>query len=274
MTSMAPGKLALIADGAGRGRPGDAERRPRLDPGRHAEDRVRDAGRPLQPRGGRHLRLRRGVTGTPGPADSRDGRHATSCNVLLAFSAYAFVTSITPGPSNLMLLASAASFGFVRTVPQMLGITAGFGALLLGVGLGLGAVLVAFPALHVGLKLAGGAYLLHLAWRIGTSRSLGEGGEAGGRPLTFLESAAFQWINPKAWVVAATAVAVYADPGAPFRSVALIAAGFALVNLPSVSAWAGFGTALRERLSDPVRLRWFNIAAGVLLAATLWPMTR
>ena len=197
-----------------------------------------------------------------------------SCNVLLAFSAYAFVTSITPGPSNLMLLASGASFGFVRTVPQMLGITAGFGALLLGVGLGLGAVLAAFPALHVGLKLAGGAYLLRLAWRIGTSRSLGEGGEAGGRPLTFLESAAFQWINPKAWVVTATAVAVYADPDAPFRSVALIAAGLALVNLPSVSAWAGFGTALRERLSDPVRLRWFNIAAGVLLAATLWPMTR
>ena len=119
-----------------------------------------------------------------------------SCNVLLAFSAYAFVTSITPGPSNLMLLASGASFGFVRTVPQMLGITAGFGALLLGVGLGLGAVLAAFPALHVGLKVAGGAYLLHLAWRIGTSRSLGEGGEAGGRPLTFLESAAFQTSCP------------------------------------------------------------------------------
>src|SRR5690349_24909097 len=73
-----------------------------------------------------------------------------SCNVLLAFSAYAFVTSITPGPSNLMLLASGASFGFARTVPPMLGITAGFGALLLGIGLGLGAVLAAFPALHVG----------------------------------------------------------------------------------------------------------------------------
>lgn len=195
-----------------------------------------------------------------------------SYDALLALSVFAFVTSATPGPSNFMLLASGANFGFFRTLPQVLGITIGFTSLLLAVGLGLGAVLAAYPALHLALKIAGGAYLLYLAWRIGTSRALGGGGEHGGRPLTFFESAAFQWVNPKAWVVAVTAMAVYTSAEAPFLSVAVAAAAFAVVNLPSVSAWAGFGVALRGFLSDPARLKWFNIAMGVLLAATLWPM--
>jgi threonine/homoserine/homoserine lactone efflux protein len=193
---------------------------------------------------------------------------------LLALCVYAFVTSITPGPSNLMLLASGANFGFVRTVPQVLGITAGFGSVLVASGLGLGAAVTAWPALHLALKVAGAGYLLYLAWRIGRSRALAQGGEAQGRPLTFLESAAFQWINPKAWVVAMTAMAVYPSPDAPFLSVALVTAAFSLVNLPSVSAWAGFGTALKGWLADPVRLRRFNVAMGLLLAATLWPMLR
>jgi threonine/homoserine/homoserine lactone efflux protein len=191
---------------------------------------------------------------------------------LLALCAYAFVTSITPGPSNFMLLSSGANFGFARTLPQVLGITIGFKSLLLGVGLGLGAALAAFPALQAGLRIAGAAYLLHLAWRIGTSRSPGEGREAGGRPLTFLESAAFQWINPKAWAVATTAMALHASPQDPYLSAVLVSAAFALINLPSVLVWAGFGIALRDFLSDPARSRRFNAAMGALLAASLWPM--
>lgn len=195
-------------------------------------------------------------------------------DAFLALVVYAFVTSITPGPNNLMLLASGVNFGFLRTIPHMLGIGLGFLSLLLGVGLGLGAVLTAFPALHTGLKVAGGAYLLYLAWRIAMSRSLASKGEGAARPMSLLEAAAFQWINPKAWVMAITAMAVYTDPRAPFLSVVLIASGFALVNLPSVSSWAGFGTVLRGFLADPMRLKWFNIAMGLLLAATLWPMLR
>ena len=131
---------------------------------------------------------------------------------------------------------------------------------------------MAFPSLHAALKITGGAYLLYLAWRIGMSRSLGKEGEAKAKPMTFLQAAAFQWVNPKAWVMAVTAMAVYTSPQARFLSVVLVAVAFALVNLPSVSTWAGFGTALRGFLSDPVRLKWFNIAMGLLLAATLWPM--
>jgi threonine/homoserine/homoserine lactone efflux protein len=197
-----------------------------------------------------------------------------SRDAMLALCAYAFVTSITPGPSNFMLLASGANFGLARTVPQVLGITIGFGLLLLGVGLGLGGMLAAFPALDLALKLGGGAYLLYLAWRIATSRSLGRQDSRAARPLRLVESAAFQWVNPKAWVVAATAMAIYASPASPFWSAVLVSLTFAIVNLPSVLVWAGFGMALRRFLSDPVRLKWFNIAMGLLLAATLWPMLR
>ena len=196
-----------------------------------------------------------------------------SLDLFLALVVFAFVTSITPGPNNLMLLASGVNFGFVRTIPHMLGIGAGFFSLLIGVGLGLGAVLTAYPQLHLALKIAGGAYLLYLAWKIAMSRSMGEG-TAGARPMTFVEAAAFQWVNPKAWVMAVTAMAVYTDPQRPFLTMLLVAAAFAVVNVPSVSTWAGFGVALRGFLADPARLKWFNIAMGVLLTATLVPMLR
>ncbi|WP_187971381.1 LysE family translocator [Aquibium microcysteis] len=194
-----------------------------------------------------------------------------SLDLFAALVGFAFVSSVTPGPNNMMLLASGVNFGFRRTVPHMLGIGFGFASLLLGVGFGLGALLAAFPALHLALKVAGGAYLLYLAWRIATSRTLAEAGSAS-QPMSFASAAAFQWVNPKAWVMAVTAMAIYTSPEAPVLSVLLVAAAFALVNLPSVSVWAGFGTALRGWLSDPARLRWFNLAMGLLLAATLWPM--
>jgi len=197
-----------------------------------------------------------------------------SSETFIALLIYAFVTSITPGPNNLMLLASGVNFGFVRTIPHAIGIGGGFLTLLLAVGFGLGAVLTAFPTLHLVLKIAGGAYLLYLAWRITMSRSMGKGADAAGRPMTFLEAAAFQWVNPKAWVMAVSAMAIYTTPARPFLSVLIVAGAFAAVNLPSVSTWAGFGTALRGFLADPVRLKWFNIAMGLLLAATLWPMLK
>jgi threonine/homoserine/homoserine lactone efflux protein len=197
-----------------------------------------------------------------------------SLDLFLALIVFAFVTSITPGPNNFMLLASGVNFGFWRTVPHMSGIGVGFFSLLLGVGFGLGALLVAYPQLHIALKIAGGAYLLYLAWRIAMSRSLGDKNDVSARPMTFLEAAAFQWVNPKAWVMAVTAMAVYTDPEHPFLTVLLVATAFAVVNFPSVSTWAGFGVALRGFLADPVRLKWFNIAMGVLLAATLVPMLR
>ena len=186
---------------------------------------------------------------------------------------FAFTTSITPGPNNMMLFTSGVNFGFRRTIPHMLGIGAGFLSLLLAVGLGLGAVLHTVPALYTVLKFAGGAYLLWIAWKIGSSRSLSEG-KTSAAPMSFLSAAAFQWINPKAWVMAVTAMATYTNPDLYIVSVLIVGLAFALVNVPSVSTWAGFGSALRDWLSDPVRLKWFNITMALLLVLSLWPMLK
>ncbi|WP_426227773.1 LysE family translocator [Pararhizobium sp. DWP3-4] len=194
-------------------------------------------------------------------------------DTLLALFLFAFTTSITPGPNNMMLFASGVNFGFVRTIPHMLGIGAGFLSLLVAVGLGLGALLHSVPMLYTGLKFAGGAYLVWIAWKIGTSRTLSEG-KAGAVPMTFLQAAAFQWINPKAWVMAVTAMATYTTEQSYITSVLIVGAIFAIVNVPSVSTWAGFGSALRQWLSKPVRLKWFNITMAVLLVLSLWPMLR
>lgn len=193
-------------------------------------------------------------------------------DVFFALVVFAFVTSITPGPNNVMLMASGVNFGFRRTLPHIFGIGIGFLSLLLGVGFGLGALLTAFPAVHVALKIAGGAYLLYLAWRVAMTRSISEGKGGSARPMTFLEAAAFQWVNVKAWVMAITGISVYSSSTSPFLSVILVAVAFALVNLPCVSTWAAFGVALRGFLSEPTRLKWFNIAMGIALAASLWPM--
>ncbi|MCF1471140.1 LysE family translocator [Agrobacterium vitis] len=190
---------------------------------------------------------------------------------LVALILFAFTTSITPGPNNMMLFASGVNFGFLRTLPHMLGIGAGFFTLLIGVGLGLGALLAAVPVLYHGLKIAGGLYLLWIAWKIGSSRSLGEG-KAQAVPMSFLAAAGFQWINPKAWVMAVTAMATYTNPQVYWFTVFLVGLVFALVNVPVVSAWAGFGSVLREWLSNPVRLTWFNITMALLLVVSLWPM--
>jgi threonine/homoserine/homoserine lactone efflux protein len=196
-----------------------------------------------------------------------------SVDTLLALALFAFATSITPGPNNMMLFASGVNFGFRRTIPHMFGIGAGFLSLLIAVGLGLGALLSAYPPAFVALKVAGGLYLLWIAWKIGSSRSMGKG-EAKARPMTFLGAAAFQWVNPKAWVMAITAMAVYPDPEQYALTVSIVALVFAAVNVPSVSTWAGFGSALREWLSVPVRLKWFNITMAMLLVLSLWPMLK
>ncbi|ANG96169.1 LysE family translocator [Brucella pseudogrignonensis] len=198
-----------------------------------------------------------------------------SFEIFLALLVFAFVSSVTPGPNNLMLLASGVNFGFRRTVPHMLGIGVGFFVLLLAVGFGLGALIETMPSFYTSLKFAGGAYMLYLAWKIATSRSIGESktGDSG-VPMTFFQAAAFQWVNPKAWVMAITGIATYANHDNYYVAVLLVSAAFAIVNLPSVSVWAGFGTLLRNWLADPTRLKWFNLTMALLLVLSLWPMLK
>jgi threonine/homoserine/homoserine lactone efflux protein len=191
----------------------------------------------------------------------------------IALFGFAFATSITPGPNNMMLFASGVNFGFRRTIPHMLGIGAGFFTLLVAVGLGLGALLEASPMLHTTIKVLGGAYLIWIAWKIGNTHELGEA-KSSAKPMTFLNAAVFQWVNPKAWVMAIGGMAAYADPNNVTWSVLLVASVFAVVNVPCVSTWAGFGSVLREWLSVPPRLKWFNISMALLLVLSLWPMLK
>jgi threonine/homoserine/homoserine lactone efflux protein len=194
-----------------------------------------------------------------------------SIDLITALVVYAFVASITPGPNNVMLLASGVKFGFRRTLPHMTGITIGFTVMLALVGLGLGQVFERLPAIYTVLRYAGGAYMIYLAWKIATAGPIEEG-ERGSRPLNFLEAAAFQWVNPKAWIIAVTAMAAYTLPDRYSWSVVLVSLVFALVCLPSVSVWTLFGSGLKRWLSNPVHLKLFNYVMGLALALSLWPI--
>jgi threonine/homoserine/homoserine lactone efflux protein len=194
-----------------------------------------------------------------------------SLDLFLALIGFAFVTSITPGPNNMMLLASGVNFGFTRTIPHMLGISCGFTLMVALIGFGLGEVFQRVPVLYSVLKFTGAVYMLWLAWAIAHSGPVGDG-EVQGKPMTFLQAAAFQWVNPKAWVMGIGAIATYSQPDNYLTSIVLIAGIFGLVNLPSVGVWAAFGSALRQFLRNPVIVRWFNWAMALLLVASLWPI--
>lgn len=194
-----------------------------------------------------------------------------NAELLIAFIAFAFVTSVTPGPNNMMLLASGVNFGIRRSLPHMFGISIGFMILVIAVGLGLGQLFEQVPMLYNILRFAGAAYLLYLAWKIANS-SAPEGQNSGAKPFSFIQAAAFQWINPKAWVMAIGAITTY-TPHENFElNVLLIAALFALVNCPSVGVWTAAGSLLRKWLNNPVVLRGFNISMALLLAASLYPI--
>lgn len=190
--------------------------------------------------------------------------------LLIALAGFAFATSITPGPNNLMLMASGANFGFRRSIPHMLGISIGFVLLAVVTGAGLARAFEAMPLLRAALTVAGTLYMLWLAWRIAGAAPPDAAAPAG-EPLSFVQAAAFQWVNPKAWGMAITAVTVYA-PDDSLASIALVAAFFGLVNLPSVGTWTILGLHLRRLLSSPRRLRAFNRTMALLLVASLWPV--
>jgi threonine/homoserine/homoserine lactone efflux protein len=190
---------------------------------------------------------------------------------LTALAVFAFAASITPGPNNLMLLASGLNYGIRRSLPHMIGVAGGFTLMVIGVGLGFGALFAAMPAAQTAIKILCVAYLVYLAWRMAMAGPLHEqNGKSGTRPMRFLEAVAFQWVNPKAWAMALTAFATYAEGGVA-ASTALIAAVFTLVNLPSIAVWTSFGVGLRRVLSDPARVKWFNAIMALLLILSVAP---
>lgn len=190
--------------------------------------------------------------------------------LLSGLALFAFVSSITPGPNNMMLMASGANFGFRRTIPHMLGIGIGFTIMIVLVGIGLMQVFDAIPALHGILTVIGIAYLVWLAWKIAHADMPSTEGSKG-RPMTFLQAALFQWVNPKAWQMGLTAITLYA-PDRTWQAIALVAVMFGLINLPSVSTWTVLGQQLRRILSSRRRLQLFNWTMAALLLASLIPV--
>lgn len=187
---------------------------------------------------------------------------------LLVFS---FVSSITPGPNNIMLFASGVNFGLRKTWPHAIGIAVGFAVLLAAVGLGIGVILERSPVFALLLKVFGGLYMLYLAFRIATSGQI-EKSKKPSRPMTLFEAALFQWVNPKAWVMAITAMSAYTTEGNYALNVLIVIVVFVVVNFPSVSCWAGFGQVMSQWLSNPARLRVFNLIMAMALVVSLWPL--
>ena len=195
-----------------------------------------------------------------------------TADVFLALLGFGFVTSITPGPNNMMLLASGVNFGLRRTVPHMLGITLGHSLMVLLMGLGLSGLFQAVPEAMLGLKIASVGYMLWLAWKIANAAAP-EGRGHAGTPFSFLQAAAFQWVNPKAWAMSLGAISAYGGDGGA-GTIALITLVFACVNLPSVAIWAAMGEGVRHWLQSPARLRAFNWTMAALLVASLIPVLR
>lgn len=197
-----------------------------------------------------------------------------SIDVWLAFSLFCFVTSITPGPNNIMLLASGVNFGFRASIPHILGISSGFLVMVIAAGSGLTELFGRVPRSYTAMRWIGAAYLLYLAWRIARTGTPDiKSGECRiGHPLGFWGAAAFQWVNPKAWFMAVGAFSTYVPQDSRMPLIVGVATLFALINAPCVSVWAAFGAQMRRLLQVRRFQRAFNYAMAALLVATLIPM--
>ncbi len=195
--------------------------------------------------------------------------------IIVALMIFALVSTCTPGPNNIMLLASGMNYGIIRTFPHMLGIMLGFPAMVFMIGIGLGQVFNQIPYSYEVLKIVSTAYLLYLAWKIATASkpdTKTSQRSVSSRPLTFLQAASFQWVNPKAWTIALSTISVYSTTTGAFSSIVIISLVFILAGLVSTSLWTILGDRLRKLIQDELKLRIFNITCAVLLVATLYPI--
>lgn len=186
---------------------------------------------------------------------------------LIALALFAFVSTFTPGPNNMMLMASGANIGLSRTVPHILGVAFGFGLMVFLVGVGARELFVLLPQLHQILNIACIAFLVYLAIKIAMSQPVEDKGNF--RPMTFLSAAMFQWVNPKGWSMALTAVSLY-NPESSIYGLVLITITFITINIPSCTTWVFAGQKISLLLKSARHVRVFNLTmSGLLLASTL-----
>jgi len=194
-----------------------------------------------------------------------------SSDLIIALSTFALVSSITPGPNNLMLMSSGATFGFKRTIPMMLGVAAGFIFMLIMVGIGLVQLFDSYPLTYQILKVFSISYIFYLAFKIATSLAPEDRSNKHAQPFSFLQAALFQWVNPKAWTMALTAMSIY-SPTRDLDAILLVTIVFGLVNIPCASVWIILGQKLRRLLKNDSHLRLFNLAMAALLIMSVYPV--
>lgn len=192
--------------------------------------------------------------------------------LILPLLLFSISMTITPGPNNVMVTASGVNFGYKKTLPHILGITFGFPVMIVLIGLGLGSIFKSFPVIHHILKYIGATYLLYLAWKIATFSSANNNGDRN-KPFTFWQAVIFQWVNPKAWVIAVGAIATFTSVGRDvFLEVLLIAFVFCIICFPCVSLWAFLGTNIKRLLTTDYYRKIFNISMACLLVLSLLPV--
>ncbi|QUM75775.1 LysE family translocator [Moritella sp. 24] len=189
---------------------------------------------------------------------------------LIALITFAFVSTVSPGPNNIMLMTSGANVGFMRTIPHMLGITFGFSLMVFLVGFGLMGLFTAYPIIQQSLRIVSMMYLVYLAFKIAKSKSM-TSEVSDYTPMTFMSAACFQWVNPKAWTMALTAISVYASSTAQ-QDILIVSLIFGCVNVPSVSLWTAAGKKLQTLLQVPARIKIFNYCMAGLLIGSIVPM--
>ena len=192
--------------------------------------------------------------------------------LVAAMAMFAFVTSITPGPNNMMLLASGVNFGMKRTLPHWLGVSLGHFVMLLLVGAGLESLLKSHPLIYQVMKVLGFAYLLYLAWGVARSGAPERNGEEATQPIGFLGAAAFQWVNPKAWIMAVGYFSNYMPTDASLTFVVLTCFMFCAINFPSVGLWVWLGAKLEQYLQRDKIRRVFNWTMALLLVVSMIPV--
>jgi threonine/homoserine/homoserine lactone efflux protein len=192
-------------------------------------------------------------------------------DIFFALLAFCVVAGVTPGPNNMMLMASGVNYGVRRTLPHLAGVVVGFALMVALVGFGLDAIFRIAPWLLPLMRWAGAAYLVWLAWRIANAGAV-KAGAAQGQPLGLIGAAAFQWINPKGWVMAVSALTTYAVSADYTTTVAVVALTCLIVSVPCSGVWVLFGAAMRRALADPRRARLFNWTMAALLVASIAPV--
>lgn len=194
-------------------------------------------------------------------------------HILIPLSLFAFVSSITPGPNNIMLLASGVNFGWRPTLPHLLGVSAGFSLMLIVIGFGLGEIFKTYPEIYGVMKWIRAFYFLYLAWTM--VKSVVPHGKANAvrvKPVSFLGAVVFQWINPKAIIMAVACFSSYAPPQSGALAILSICAVFAVINLPCLATWTLFGDRLRAHFREPRLHLTFNWIMATLLIISLTPL--